>query len=182
MPLYEGRHNAENKIKVKQEWADSVVVGPSETCKKIAAVIAAGSSSENARLTVAFDGWYGVEWEKVIQEMRKYLPANVLFVNFSSVLKPIDEVDRYKQKYIGDDPSFGYANLEGKIIEIVDREKLAQLQSLLNDRIREEIVVVYGSGAFIPELADCFDLKFYFDFTRQPLLWKMWEGELMPFA
>ena len=64
MPLYEGRTNAENKIKVKQELIDSVVIGPADVCKQIAQQINAAASLKNGRLTVAFDGWYGVEWEK----------------------------------------------------------------------------------------------------------------------
>ena len=100
MPLYEGRHNAENKIKVKQEWVDSVTVGPAEVCRNIAEQITAKAASGNGRATVAFDGWYGVEWDKVIHELKKHLPANTSFINFNSVLKPVEEINRYKTRYI----------------------------------------------------------------------------------
>jgi hypothetical protein len=42
--------------------------------------------------------------------------------------------------------------------------------------------IVYGSGAAISELADAYDLVFYFDMTNQPMLWKMWDGNLIPFG
>ncbi len=45
MPLYEGRHNAENKIRVKQEWVESVITGPTEVCKRIAEQITTAASS-----------------------------------------------------------------------------------------------------------------------------------------
>ncbi|MGV8096721.1 MAG: hypothetical protein AB2L24_33095 [Mangrovibacterium sp.] len=183
MPLYEGRHNAENKIKVSQEWVDSVVIGPAEVCKQIAREITEAALSGNGRLAAAFDGWYGVEWDKIIDELKKYLPtAGVSFVNFNSVLKSIEEIDVYKEKFIGKDPCFGYANMDGKITDITDQGKLASLVENLSNKSNKEITILYNSGAFIPDIAAHIDLKFYFDFTRQPLLWKMWDGELIPFA
>ena len=183
MPLYEGRHNVENKIKVKQEWVDSIVTGPADVCKQISKEITAAASAENGSLTVSFDGWYGVEWEKILDEIKKHLhETEISFINFNSVLKSIKEIDEYKKKYIGEDPSFGYANMEGNIADIVDQDKLAKLKIDLKDKSKNEITIIYNSGAFIPEIAGEIDLKFYFDFTRQPLLWKMWEGQLIPFA
>ncbi|MBN1184262.1 MAG: hypothetical protein JXB49_18375 [Bacteroidales bacterium] len=182
MPLYEGRINAENKINVKQEWVDSVVIGPTEVCKQIAQLITVAASSKNGRLKVAFDGWYGVEWDKIIDELKKYIPTTrISFVNFNMVLKSIAEIDTYKKKYIGEDPSFGYANMEGKIADIVDRGKLARLKKNLVAN-KKEIIILFNSGASSPDIAGEIDLKFYFDYTRQPLLWKMWDGRLIPFA
>lgn len=57
MPLYEGRHNVENKIKVKQEWVDSIVSGPADVCKQISKEITGAASAKNGSLTIAFDGW-----------------------------------------------------------------------------------------------------------------------------
>ena len=45
-----------------------------------------------------------------------------------------------------------------------------------------DAVIVYGPGAAIPELSDSYDLRFYFDKTRQPILWEMWDGKLIPFG
>jgi hypothetical protein len=183
MPLYEGRHNAENKIKVNQEWVDSVVTGTTEVCRQIAEMIAIAASSGNDHLTVGFDGWYGVEWDKIIDELKKYLPVKgISFVNFNSILKSVEEIDAYKKKFIGEDPSFGYANLNGNIYEIVDQSKLALLNKTLDEKSKKEVIILYNTGAFIPEIAGHIDMKFYFDFTRQPLLWKMWDGGLVPFA
>lgn len=183
MPLYEGRHNAENKIRVKQEWVETVITGPAEVCKRIAQQITTAASSRKGHLNVGFDGWYGVDWDKIIHELKRALPASgITFVNFNSVMKSGAEIDTYKQKFIGEDPSFGYANMEGKIADIVDQGKLARLKERLGDKTRSEISILYNSGAFIPDIAEQIDLKYYFDFTRQPLLWKMWEGGLVPFA
>ncbi len=183
MPLYESRSNAENNIKTSQKWVDSVVTGTAEVCKQIAKQIEEAASSKIGRLTVAFDGWYGVEWERIIDELKKVLPATgISFINFNSMLKSNEEIDNYKKKYIGEDPSFGYANMEGNIADIVDHDKLAILVKDLGDKSKKETIIIFNSGAFIPNIARHIDLKFYFDFTRQPLLWQMWDGALIPFA
>ncbi len=182
MPLYEGRQNVENKIKVEQKITDSVVLGPVEVCKEIAHQISIASKKKN-QLAVAFDGWYGVEWDKIIDELKKHLSTeSVSFINFNSVLKPLSEIDEYKKPFIGEDPSFGYANREGKISDIVDKSNAEELVKSLVDESKNGTTIVYNCGSFIPEVAGAMDLKFYFDFTRQPLLWKMWDGKLIPFA
>ena len=35
---------------------------------------------------------------------------------------------------------------------------------------------------FVPELNEHYDLRVYFDKPRQPLLWEMWDGKLVPFG
>ena len=65
MPLFEGRHNAENKIIVIQERVDSIIVGAAEVCKEIAAKIAAKSSSPNR-----FLGHQGAEnWKSNVGDL-----------------------------------------------------------------------------------------------------------------
>ena len=183
MPLYEGRHNVENKINVKKEWADGVIVGHSEVCRHIAAQITSVASSKSGQLNVGFDGWYGVEWNEIFIELRKHLPEKgISYVDFNSVLKSVSEIEVYKDPFIGRDPSFGYANRQGKIADIIDRTKLDRLVKWLSANRNQEIIILYNTGSFIPEIADYINIKFYFDYTRQPLLWKMWEGGLVPFG
>ena len=183
MPLYEGRQNVENKINIKKEWADGVIVGHTEVCRYIAAQITSVASSKSGQLNVGFDGWYGVEWNEIIIELRKHLPEKgISYVDFNSVLKSVTEIEMYKDPFIGSDPSFGYANREGKIIDIIDRNKLERLLKWLTANRNSEIIILYNSGSFIPEIEGYINLKFYFDYTRQPLLWKMWDGGLVPFG
>jgi len=183
MPLYEGRQNAENRITVDQTIIDSVITGIGQVSGKILAEIGKINETGKKPVTVAFDGWYGVEWNRVIEElMKQNRNLTIEFINFNIVLKKHEQINAYKEPFIGDDPSFGYANLNGKIIEIVDSQKLDDLQKKLSGDSASDVVIVYNSGAFIVELADFYHLKFYFDFTRQPLLWKMWDGDLVPFA
>ena len=183
MPLYEGTENAVNRIRVNKEWTDGVITGSGEVFRHIAGLITAAAESKNSSVLVCFDGWYGVPWDRIIREMKMHLSSRgILFINFNSVLKSVTEIDAYKKQFIGEDPAFGYANIEGRIEDITDQGKLSGLKQKLGERKGGEITVLYNSGALIPEIEGSADLRFYFDFTRQPLLWKMWDGELVPFA
>ena len=91
------------------------------------------------------------------------------------------EIEAYKKRFtdIGD-PGFGWVNLDGKEEEIMQAEKVAALREQLG--AAQANLVVYGPGAAVPALVDSYDLVFYFDKTRQPILWDMWDGKLVPFG
>ena len=63
MPLYEGRHNAENRIQVPAHVKDAVTCGTDAVVAFIAAEIAAANGA------VALDGWYGVDFADVKQRL-----------------------------------------------------------------------------------------------------------------
>ena len=176
MPLYENRKNAENKIKVSQQTKDTFIVGTQAVASQIQSVIDKKEVELGRKPVIAFDGWYGVEFDKIVHLFPDYISRVI-----ADVFKSTEEIAEYKQTWITDDPSFGYCNLDGHIVDLVDRTKLQELKVNL-DAETEKVQLVYGYGAAIPELAGCFDLIFYFDKTRQPILWQMWDGELVPFG
>jgi len=170
MPLYEGRHNAENKIKVSDACRNALVCGLDKTVAEIAKIIDAANGA------VALDGWYGADFGRLV-EILKSKGVAAEFVNINTVFKPITEIKDYKQPFITDDPAFGYCNMDGRIIDLMDKTKIDALKGKL-----KKGVVVYGCGAAIPELFPEYDKTLYLDFTRQPMLWQMWDGKLTPFA
>ncbi len=177
MPLYEGRHNVENKIVVSEETKNSLILGTKNTIEMIANKIAGGEFCK-----VALDGWYGVDFGVIIGLLKKELSQkgkDVEFVNINSVFKSQDEISAYKQTYITDDPGFGYVNSDGRISDIMDANKVAELKEKIANAGE---IIVFGFGAAVPELFDSYDTTFYFDKTRQPLLWEMWDGKLTPFG
>ena len=107
-------------------------------------------------------------------------------VNVNTVFKPIEIINEYKQAFITDDPAFGVVNRDGHIQDIMDKEKLKNLKKVLSaketNKEEIEVLIIYGYGAAVDEISEAYDLRFYFDKTRQPLLWQMWDGELIPFA
>ena len=82
-------------------------------------------------------------------ELRKHLPeTGISFVDFASVLKSVTEIEAYKDPFIGSDPSFGYANRDGKIIDIIERNKLDRLIKWLSANRNNEIIILYNAGSF----------------------------------
>lgn len=170
MPLYEGRHNAENRIQVSEATVKAVLCDTPACIEQIANTIA------KAEGAVALDGWYGVDFARIVDALR-HSGTDAEFVNINTVFQPAEALAAYKQPFITDDPGFGYCNMEGRIIDLIDQEKLAALKAGLKAG-----VVVYGYGAAIPAIFDAYAATFYFDKTRQPLLWQMWDQKLVPFG
>src|SRR5208337_3296523 len=82
--------------------------------------------------------------------------------------------------------SFGWVNADGVIGDIFDERRLKEFRAGLERKApgakAAGAVVVVGPGAALPSLDDLYDLRFYFDFTMQPMLWQMWGGELVSFG
>jgi len=174
MPLYEYKKNAENRIRLPKEMKKNMICGSNEVLKSIAGKIA---DTENG--LVLFDGWYGVNWDKIITELRAELP-DVRFTNAATLFRTVETIEDYRKPSLTDDPSFGWVNDQGILEDIMDEEKIASFrQSVLEEN---RTVVLYGPGSAIKSLASMAKLVFYFDFTMQPLLWQMWDGKLVPFG
>ena len=170
MPLYEGRHNAENKIRISRPARESILCGAEKTIAHMADVIAAADGA------VALDGWYGVDFAAIIKALRD-AGVTAEFVNVNTLFRSAEELAAYKKPFLTDDPGFGYCNMEGRLIDLMDSKRVAELKKSL-----KKGMVVHGYGAAIPELFDAYAVTYYLDKTRQPLLWQMWDGQLIPFG
>ena len=174
MPLYESKKNAENYIAVSEEVRKSVNLGADAVIAVIARLIKAKKD-----IRIAFDGWYDIDWQKIIPAINKKVAVKAISVN--TIFHPPQTIEKYRQTFtVTDDPGFGIVNTDGHIIDLIDQTKLAILKNNLKKNTTPTIV--YGPGAAIPELIKSFDLVFYFDKTRQPILWEMWSGKLVPFG
>lgn len=169
MPLYENRFHAENKITVSDSVRNSAVFGTTAVLAQIVAQLKEGKN-------LAIDGWYGVDWKALAAAIAAACPAAKL-VNANTLFCSTQAIADYKQTFVTDDPAFGYANLDGKLTDIMDEGKIAAMVSELSAG-----TVVFGSGAAAGGLEAAVDAIYYFDKTRQALLWQMWEGKLVPFA
>ncbi|MEI7833179.1 MAG: hypothetical protein WCJ56_08285, partial [bacterium] len=188
MPLYECRRNAENHIEVKPEWRDAVVFGTEDSLASIVATLQAQISDRGRAVTVAFDGWYNINWAALIPALTDRCAAagiTLTTMSINGVFKPRAEIDVYKQANITDDPGFGMVNTDGTVQDLLDMAKVSALATTL-EIVRQgdgcKAMLVYGPGAAIAELNGKYDLKYYFDKTRQPILWEMWDGKLTPFG
>ena len=172
MPLYEYYENAENKVCLSEEARQSAVIGT----EPVLAHIAEGK-------IVALDGWYGVDWESVCEGLARLTPGAAFLNANTRLYRDREAIAAYEKKYLTDDPSFGWVNDEGTIEDLMDPARVDALRrELAENRRTGRQTFVYGPGAAIAALADCYDAVCYFDFTMQPMLWKMWGGELVPFG
>ena len=179
MPLYEDRANAENIIAIAQEHCDSVIDDNSSVYAEFIKAIKDRSAKLARPLVAAFDGWYGVEWEKIISALKNSDKDGLIssYIDMGEYFKPVSEINSYKQKNITDDPGFGYVNSDGTIEDLLEKEKIIESAKKIQAN-----AIIYGCGAATSTLAEYIDFIAYFDITRQPVLWKMWEKELVPFG
>jgi hypothetical protein len=178
MPLYEGRHNVTNVIKVDDKLNDSVIIGTDQTIKKIIGEAVPVLKSNGS---IAIDGWYGVDYKAFASAIGAELDkagVKAKIVSTNVLARPMEEIKKYKRTFITDDPGFGYVNMTGRFIDILASAKVEDLKK----EMAASPLVVIGSGAAVPELFDSYKKVFYCDKTRQPLLWQMWDGKLIPFA
>ncbi|MGI6112947.1 MAG: hypothetical protein ACOYEJ_02355 [Mahellales bacterium] len=188
MPLYENRRNAENRIKIKDEWKEAIVFGSDNTLTKIIDVIKEERAKRGKGVTIAFDGWYGVDWDSIINRLDSLAKESSVAIKTQHIytaFKELEEIRAYKAPYITDNPSFGVVNTQGTIEDIMDAQRVKELGKKLKEVRQSEDLdafIVYGCGSAVKELSNDYDIRMYFDKTRQPLLWQMWDGELIPFG
>ncbi|MEI6972177.1 MAG: hypothetical protein WCL44_11770 [bacterium] len=185
MPLYESRKHAENRIDVKASLSNALVLGPDNVTKAIIQMIARRKDRKRL-LRLALDGWYNIDWPAVIaalQKQAKRVGLKIEFCSINDVFRSREEIAAYKSDFTEtDDPGFGVVNTDGHITDLMDPASVALLKSGLAAEDGADAIIVYGAGSAVPELCDGYDLLFYFDKTRQPILWEMWGGKLVPFG
>ena len=181
MPLYEDRKNAENIIEISVRSRTGIVSGSEAVLQKLIEAVASKTQTTGMKV-LALDGWYGIAWDTIIARIKELDISGAIcrYIPICNYFLPIDELKAYKRKYINDDPSFGYVNDKGNVEELFDITKLESLRNELSSG--SGCVVIYGCGAATRLLADAIDVIAYFDKTRQPILWQMWDGLLVPFG
>lgn len=174
MPLYEDKHNAENRVKISDSALTQSWIGNQNVIGKIAGLVKEGKSK------IALDGWYGVDFEVVVNGLKEALDGQGEFVPAYTLFKSIEELKKYKQPNITDDPGFGYVNSDGKIEDLMDDAKVDELCNKI--KASNGVIIVYGYGSATEKLIECMDTVIYFDKTMQSMQWQMWDGEMIPFG
>lgn len=104
---------------------------------------------------------------------------DIAFIPITRIFTSIADIEEYKRAFtMTADPGFGIVNTDGHISDLLEAAQLATLQTELSECTTSSIIV-YGAGAAIPELSGFYDLRCYFDKTRQPILWEMWDSKLI---
>ncbi len=177
MPLYENRINALNTIEIDKNLLQEVKVGNQSVAKTLVEKIVARKATK-----IAIEGWYGVDFKNIFNLIKDEAEKQKLTVtgkSSASLYKSSEEIAQYSAKYLTDDPSFGWVNSDGHLIDLLNPEALQELREL---KFESDLLIVYGPGVAVKELSDLYDLVIYADYTMQPMLWQMWDGELIPFG
>ena len=153
MPVYESIKNADNKIVISPQNAESVVFGRDTSLNCLADLLVGGKK------TLAIDGWYGIDNEKIaaalaakVEEKGKkavLIPAVSLFCDREAVIA-------YHQPYVTDDPGFGKVNTAGVIEDIMKADALEAVKAQLAGA--EDITIVYGVGASVKAFEEVLDI------------------------
>lgn len=182
MAIYECRENNENHIKISKDACESVIFGT----KKVVSGICNAFSSNQGKLKIAFDGWYGIEWDSILEKIVKAcseMGVSIETIHSSANFLNKEGLERYKQKFITEDPAFGWENLDGTIEDILDSKKTKQTKDIFdNNDFSSDVLIIYGPGCTAGGLADSCDLIYYFDKLVQYVLLMMWDSKIEPFG
>ena len=134
MPLYESRKHAENRVDVRPQWRDAVVIGLEAAVAAIVRQIT--TRTDHSRpLRIAFDGWYDIDWPGINDALRRAANEAGLGLAFRPILnafRPRDEIAAYKLAFTEtDDPGFGVVNADGRITDLMVPGKVSALRDEL---------------------------------------------------
>ncbi len=182
MPMYSDATNAENKIVISAAAKDSMVYGPAKTVETLCDLAEAAYKKGDGKARLALDGWYGTCMKELALAVadalgKKGVPTKLIAM--VDTYKSEAEIAEYKQKFLTDDPGFGYVNGEGRPEDIMDAAKVAALGL---DKAEDAVRIVYGTGAACQSLYALYTYIVFMDITREPMLWQMWDGKLVPFG
>ena len=188
MPLYEYRKNAVNEVAVSPRSAGEHRLRHASGCGPCAH--AAWREEENGRRRgggprrLVRRGLGGGS-RRASSRRARAQDLSVEIVSTAELFRSPQDIEIYRRPFVGEGPSFGRVNGEGTLKDILDDAKVAALAQRLASRaqqVKADVLIVLGPGAAVKELEELYDLRFYADFTMQPLLWKLWDHKLVPFG
>ncbi len=149
MPLYEYRKNAANRVVVPGEVRQDVVCGTAKVLDSIIDMVRKRKQPGQA-VTVAIDGWYGVDWEEMKARLHKSAARHGLsleLISSAQLFQPAARIEEYRRPFVTDDPSFGWVNDQGKLEDIMDPAKTGDIKDHLaaKSSIKADALVVAGS-------------------------------------
>ncbi len=179
MPMYSDKTNAENIVKLSEESKKSFVFGAPAVIEALAAAI----SKKGDKTRVALEAWYATPSEKLCSEVAAALEKagkKVTLLTTTELFIAPDKMKEYKHTFLTDDPGFGYVNIDGRFEDILDPSAVDAMRKKIASA--DGIVILSGPAASTKLLEDLFDMVCFMDIPRNHMLWKMWDGELVPFG
>ena len=165
-----------NQPSIPKHWKESVIVGIDAICQFLSDIIRHKISSKRNTCSLAFDGFIGAEWDKIILKLRDLLSNegfDVETINIFSYYKSTKEIEKMVHPYLENDPFFGRV-FHGKLEDFLDNNKLDllkwKLKSYRNRKAKlnsPKVIISYGCGAANRFLRKTYDLILFMDVTRE---------------
>lgn len=172
MTIYYSVQGEVNRPAISRAATDSIVTGRRKVCQSIVDLINQHPAQETCLL--ALDGYLGIEWNHIIPEIKTLLEdlnVEAIIIDMSCYLKTHSEITEMIAPSLNHILDFGYVFGDG-LEQFFDPAKLEQLKKELTacqSESKEQVVLCYGSGAFIPSLKELYNHIYYFDLTREEL-------------
>ena len=179
MPMYSDKTNAENILHLSEENRKSFVFGAENVVSALCRAIS--GKGDNAH--VAIEAWYGTPADRLAKAVGEGLEKagkKVTLISTTGLFIEKAALDAYKKKFLTDDPGFGWVNMDGRLEDILDGAKVDAVREQIKST--DGIVILYGSAASTKLLDGLFDMTLFMDIPREQMLWKMWDGNLIPFG
>ena len=179
MPIYENRSNAENLLRLPQEKLLDIVCGCDAGAEKIAGTV-------KNKSVILCESWYGTpvrEFAGLLSEKLISAGKKVKLIPASDCFKSLEEISAMKQVWITEEPAFGRVN-EGETLEdYISQTAVSEVEKTVFAAVEAgEVVIVYGTGSSFVNISGADVQLIYFDQTADPVLWQMWNGELVSFG
>lgn len=189
MGMHELARNAANIIKVPEGTVNNISIGQ-QAYERMIKLTRDYYAKEKKTCIFGFDGNYAVNWKKVVDDVKEACEAadiEVDFISINKVFQSYEFIREYKRPNIEYDPSLGWENPDGRIQDIMDMDKVKafkeELLELNKQTIdRPKLVIVYRPGAAVEEIIDAYTYVFYFDMTKDPIMWSLWDNTLVSFG
>ncbi len=184
--IYELYQNSENKIHVSQETSDAVCIGTESVFKQICDLVIRHYNKKKTVCNLAFEGNLCVHWEEILHAFQRAADTCGILITHESINRvffPYEIIQEYHRPFTDCDPSLGWENRTGRMQDIMDISKIHDLYSQLKTIEYCSLPtahIVYRPGSAIEELRDAYDYTFYFEMTKSPIMWALWDTKVSP--
>lgn len=178
-----------NSPEISAEWTEAIIVGCDKVCESISNLIIQAVKSQKKPYCLAFDGFLGVKWERIIPQITNLLKEhnlNLKTIDITSCYKPPDEIEKMVRPCLTIDPHFGSV-FRGRLKDFFDSARLEALKREIKSYKKKrppkslpDVVICYGTGAAIPRLRSLYDAVFYVDITRESLFKRIKDKQVLP--
>ena len=121
---------------------------------------------------IAIDGFPGNDWREIIQTAKKIVDRKSLTIevyDFDTCRRNDEELENLLTRYLGQDEVFGRV-FRRSIATFFSKEKISTLKREISrgrNSKRQDAILVIGWGCMLSPMRGSYDLKVYFDLTRE---------------